>query len=492
MTEAEFHDRNPSKENKENAEHLFSLGDVALRRSDISPANMPTAEQAPKLPEVICGRDSGYIRTSPELVHAMLTRSVEDAHVIPDGDPRTAAAVRRANSVIAHFGVVTAESQTRQHGVIEAYEAVTYVRAGNDFDEMVIKANGPLDVSQLPESAERIETPVGGLLPEPTIDISFTKYGKNESSITHRFIFARDGHAHFERSVDGSSYRVETLDSDTALNYLEQHLPVVENDAGQPALSQGTARISKDTFSSCFDTVRRNRLGHNGDDIRLAARDKLATFGYDTVLFVPEAYFEGNSRDGEFFSVDVPETLIPTDVLVYSDLKSRAESIAGQMETNIDKTTLNDAVYIAEGLPGGQSKIAFLIQREHDAPYPHLELRPTKAYDKSLKYLLQHPDLVANTIGAYREMIDILGEEPVSETNIQIALEAGLLNRDQNKARKMFKHFTMMGIGTRGASVQAVLDKAFVTLAALGDRLKEVYSEEELAHYAQHNALLAA
>lgn len=424
----------------------------------------------------------------------MLTRSVEEAHVIPENEPRAAAAVKCVTDVIAHFGVVTAGSRRRQHGIIETYEGVVYVKAGDDFDRLVIKAAGPLDASQLAESPERIKRPMGGLLPEPKIDITFTKYGKNEQIVTHRFVFARDGHTYFEWSLDDSDgYRLETLDSTAALDYLERHLPAVEENAGQPTLSQGAAQISQDTFSVSFDTIRRNRMGHNGDDFRLAAWHKFDTFGYDTVQFVPEAYFDDNSRDGEFFSIDVPEALIPSDVLEYPDSKTRAENIASQMETTVDETTVKDAVYIVAGLPGAWSPLAVLIQGKYDnAPRPQIELRPTKVYDKSLTYLLQHPDLVANAMEAYREMTGIL-REPVTETNLQVALETGLLNRDQVKAREVFEDFVQpLGAKIKSASAKSALDKAFAALVDLGDKLKEVYSEEELTHYAQHNALRTA
>ncbi|HJQ09149.1 MAG TPA: hypothetical protein VJ836_06740 [Candidatus Saccharimonadales bacterium] len=479
----------------ENILHHVPLGGAALA-GDMLPNVIPTAsEERPRPIEVIGGHDRGYIRTSPEGVRSLLTRSAEEAYVIPDREPRAVGVVERAADLITHFGVVIAGSHKRRRGIIEEYDATVHVDGGNGFDGLVIRAAGPLDASQLPNRVEQVETPVGSILPNPKVDITFTRHSEDKQVVTHRFVFAREGITRFERSIDDKDgYRTEVLERGAALDYLERHLPVVKYGVGRPALSQGNTRVNESTFRYCFDNIRRNRLGHNGGDIQRAALDKLDVFGYDTVLFVPEAYFNEHGRDGEFISVDVPEALIPADILEYPDPKSRVKKIVDQMGIDVRKTTVDDVLYLAEGLPGGWSRVAVLIKEGYDkAPGPQLKSVPTSVYDKSLMYLLQHPDVVAETITAYREMTSIVGE-PVTADNIQIAFEAGLLDRDPAKAREIFEAFVRpLGIGARKAPVaQAALDKVFAVLVGLGDKLKEAYSEEEITHYTQRNALLIA
>jgi hypothetical protein len=486
--EQERHD----SDHKEGIERTSSLGGMALVGDVLSSAE---GGERPKEAPVISGRERGYIRTSPEGVHSLLTQSFEGAHVIPDREPRAMGVIERATDIMTHCGVVILESQQRRRGIIEEYEALTRIEGGSGFDSLVIQAEGPLSASQLAERAEQIETPVGSILAEPKVEMTFTQRGEGGRIVTHRFIFAREGMIRFERSTDDQEgYKVDVLDSDTALDFLERNLPVVEDNAGQPVLSEGEAKIADTLFRGRFNNIRRNRLGHSGSDFQAAAQAKLDAYGYDTVMFVPERYFTSNSKGGEFFSVDVPEALIPPDSLELPDPEGRADRIISQMGLDVDEATVSSALYLAEGLPGGRSKVAVLIKGDHEGvPRPELRSVPTNVYDKALTYLLQHPEVVAETIAAHREMTAILGK-PATEANIQLALEAGLLSRDPAKARELFEEFAvpLSADNRESADAQAALDKAFGALVSLGGKLRDVYVDEEIAHYTKDNAMLVA
>jgi hypothetical protein len=247
------------------------------------------------------------------------------------------------------------------------------------------------------------------------------------------------------------------------------------------------------TISTVFNDIRRNRLGHNGIDMQHAGQMKMDEFGYDTVLFVPQDYFVTGNRDGEFFSVDFPETFIPEGILECSEPRNRIEKIAHQIDGDADEQKIADTLFLAKALPAGLSNIAVLVKRNDEPARPNLMKVPTAIFDKAAAYFLQHPTTTQTAMKSYQEMCDIVGEPPTS-TSIQIALEAGLLDHDQTTARSLFEDFVrpLGGTGMKAPAAQAAITQAFNTLTRLGNILRGVYSEEDMTCFRQSGTAMLA
>ena len=442
-------------------------------------------------PEVISGADRGFVRSAPEKVKGLLLKSLSEGAVSSGEQADKDDILQRAVDLTVNFGQLTVKSGRRRHGLVEEYDSVTTIIKGNGLDQNItIRTSGLLDSSQLPDEAEQVATAVGNILPEPTVEISFKKHASDDTIETHRFVFGRNGTSILEQSIDDKEgYRVTQMTPEQAREYLSQHLPSIEEDADGTKLSEGKMWLPEDRIRAFFNDIRLGRLGSGNRILDQVVQAKRERYGYESVMYLPQDYFNARNREGEFFSIDFPQAVIPEDVIEHASMEERIRKIIIDSGQEIDEQNVEDMLLLLDGLPGGLSNIGVLIKKADDSVLPEMKKVPTTIFDKTALYLLQHQDAMRDAVTNYRKMCEAMGKVPATAFAIEIAIKSGLLESDRVKARKIFEDFATTrfdGADMTTDMIQGAITQSYDSLANFGDTLRrDVYSDEDIAYLAQ-------
>lgn len=430
--------------------------------------------------EVICGVDRGYIRSDPEKMKGLFSKSLSDGNVFPEPDEATTTIAQRVIDIASQFGRTIIKSGQRRHGIIEGYNSSTTIKLDNQRLKIIIE--GPIDISQLPTTKESFASPVGNILPEPKVDIDFETHHDDDTQEGVRFVFGRDGTTRFEQwKDDQEGYRVTDMTADEAKAYLLEHLPMT-TDNGQPELSKGKSSLPKDTIRIYCNDIRLARLDTN-EALQRNLEEKRKRYGADQVLYLPQKYFSSHSKDGELFAVEYPQNFIPEDILEFPTVSKRIDKIISEMEIDIDDQRKKDMVTLLEGLPGGICQVAVLMQKDEKPFLPETIKVATTITDKAITYLLQHPEKIDDPVKKYRSLWKQIGKEPYTPWQIEIGLSAGLFDELTPTSQAVFSDPATINFGEAEIpdTVRNAISESYLSFLNLGKILKsEVYSPQEL------------
>ena len=154
------------------------------------------AEISSKQPEVVSGIDRGYIRSNPDKVRGLLARSLTEGGVVLDASAEPSDVLNRIIDLTTHFGATTLRTGQRQNfeddttAFVEEYRTQTAIALPTDPNtlshRLFIEMVGPLDITQLPPRPEEVLTPIGSILPKPTVEISFRKRNRDDTEEGHK------------------------------------------------------------------------------------------------------------------------------------------------------------------------------------------------------------------------------------------------------------------------------------------------------------------
>jgi len=431
---------------------------------------------------LISGKDRGFIRSNPEKMKDLLRTSFSTGDITDGLGEHTNAILGRITDLTTKFGQIEIKSGLSAGKAVEKFHSSTAISSLGSFRDLTIKIEGFVDPADLSEND-----------PRPIINIKFSR--RLDTGMEHfRFDIGRNNKTLFNRTFkddDEPNQNITKLTQEEASSFLLESLPEIEEIDGHPRLSAGHVLIAGEgnNIRRFLDGVRYGRqVGTNMPMVEERNRAKIEKYGQESVLYLPQEYFTAGSRDTLFFSYDYPQSVIPEDILEHPQMEDRIRMIAKELGINADEKVIENMQTILEGLPAGSSRIGFLVKQDDGSVIPNIGERvPTMIFDKTVKYLLVHPELLNDPIEKYHKMSEEIGRKPADESAIDRGITAGLV--EGYDGRKIFGELSeafFTNKDMKSSSVQDAIDNAYDSLVQFGKVLRdEVYSPDEIALVAQ-------